>query len=257
MKEPTPLKPRFFRDFTGINRLLLVLALLMLGFMASKKLAYRGWQRQYWGVGVCSRQANAFTLLSGDLVLADGYHLMLDEGQMVFDSTTPLCQSCENFYPLDYRAKTNFLLPPDTLKLAWGSLLEHRFYRGAFCLPKARIDSVFAHYQAHPDTTWQFDNNNYSANQKNNVSGGLMLGVKLAPDGRLSLHVLTPTAGQGGRFGQELAHFQATAYQPAWRTEPTYEFYFYAKTPQAYLDTLQSRLDSAGRYKERRWQPAP
>lgn len=250
-------RPVFFRDFTWANRLLVGLAVGLLSFMGAKRLAERGWQRQYWRVGVCSPQKNMFTLLSGDLILDDDYALPLDEDRLKFDDTTPICQPCENF-SLGYRQETNVLLPPATLDLAWASLSERRFYRGTFGLPKARIDSLFARYRANPDTTWRFDREprEYDpADMSPATVGGLVLVVQIGVGGRVSLNVLVPTADQQGHVEQELAHFQATPYQPAWREESTYEYYFYAKTPQAYLDTLVSRIDSAGYYRNRRWHP--
>lgn len=249
---------RFFRDFNRVNKLLLALAVVAAGLIAQPKLVYRGWQRQYWGVGVCSQQKNMFTLLSGALILSDDYILPLDENRLKFDDITPFCQPCEESYPLSYREETNFLLPPNTLYLEWASLSERRFYRGTFSLPKARIDSLFARYQAHPDTTWHFDREprEYDpVDMSSTTVGGLVLEVQLGIGGRVSLNVLVPTADQQGHVEKELAHFQATSYQPAWREEPTYEYYFYAKTPQAYLDTLVSRIDRSGYYRNRRWHP--
>ena len=255
-------EPRFFRDFTWANKLLMGLSLLLLGQVAASKLAYRSWQRQYWGVSVCSQQESALTLLAGSLVLADGSYRPLDEDLMKVDDQNPLCASCEQFYPSTYSESSSFLLPPDSLRLEWASLPERRFYRGAFCLPKARIDSVFAHYQAHPDTTWRFarEPREYDPNGgAPRTESGLMLAVRLGAGGRVSVSVLLTTPSpQGGIDFQwkELAHFQAVAYQPAWRDEAAYDFYFHARTPRVFLDSLAGRIDSAGYFRVRRWQPA-
>ena len=234
--------PRFFRDFTWVNRGLLVVLGLLLGIPVSEKLAYRGWQRQYWRVGLCSRPADVLTLLSGDLVMDNQTGLPLDPNELD-PYRNPLCPSCEDYYWLDSKEKA-FLLPPTTLRLEWASLVERRFYRGEFLLPKARIDSLFARYKAMPAPS--------------QLSLGLTLVVKLAARGRVSLGVLVPTPDKQGEDStsiRELASFQATPYQPDWHEKATYERFYQAKTPQAYLDTLVSRIDSAGRFDVPHWHP--
>ena len=230
-------KPRFFRDFNWANKLLLAVALLLLLLIVGYTLAHRNWQRQQWAVVVCAQQPGEYVFRSGSLRLNNGHYLALEKDQPE-PGSDPRCATCgEAGYEPEYR----LLLPPDSLLVEWASLPEHQFYRGRFGLPKKLTDSLFARYESWPDTTG------------GKAAGfGLVFTVRLAPNGRVSLGVLEADKNGTNELdspSKELVSFQAAAYQPTWGEEATYDRNYQAPSPQAYLDTLVSRIDSVGRFR--------
>lgn len=235
--------PRFLRDFTWVNKLLLALAVLQVALMAAPVLRYQRWARQYWSTDAVGTSGGLFALLDGSFTAPGDYApLALGSVRVEADSISSAGPS-----PYELTEHEDALRRvPRQLDVAWFSLRERRFYRGTFTLPRARIDSLFALYKDRTDTTgWRFyrQPRDYDALPAE-TEPGLVLSVQLGYGGKLSVAVLDAVPGHYAR-PTVLARFQAAAYRPAWNKMPyaPYE----AKNTKQYLDSLVSHLDSTQR----------
>ena len=243
-------RPRFFRDFTWANKLLLGLAVATAGFIVAHKLAYRGWQRQYWSTDVCGEPTDRFALLNGGFDCdGDRYVSLYNDDtwvRLVSDSVAAFGPDNAYYPSLKGSDENAFRLPPRTLEITWYSWRENHFYQGTFTLPAARIDSLCAAYRAHIDSTgWYFHRQprNYDALPAE-TEPGFLLSVRLETGGHLRVEVLEPQNRQYAR-PITLARYQATPFQPRW--QPDDWQLHRARSLPAYRDSLINQLDSTGR----------
>ncbi|TPG65860.1 DUF2931 family protein [Hymenobacter nivis] len=242
--------PRFLRDFTWVNKLLLALAAIQVALMVAPVLRYQRWARQYWSTDAAGATDGVFDLLDGNFTSSGGDYTPLATGLVRAEADS--IDSAGPAFPYQLTEHEDALRPvPRRLAVAWFSARERRFYRGAFTLPRARIDSLFAKYKDRTDTTgWHFyrQPRDYDALPAE-TEPGLVLSVQLSHGGKLSVAVLEASPKQYAR-PVVLARFQAAAYQPAWgqwRYAP-----YGAKNTQQYVDSLVSHLDSTQRMLSRR-----
>lgn len=243
-------RPQFFRDFTWVNKLMLVLALVTAGFIVEPKLAYRGWQRQYWGTDVCGAPTDRFVLVEGAFRTVGGEYVPLYRGNPWVRLTTDSVYSAgpsSVYYPSsDSDDEKALRLPPRNLRVAWFAWGENCFYQGEFTLPEARIDSLCAAYRQRTDTTgWYFyrQPRDYDALPEP-MEPGFVLSVRFETGGRLRLDVLE---AHNQTYAQPvlLAYYHAAPFRPKW--QPVDWAMLRARSLPAYLDSLVARLDSTGR----------